>query len=52
MRTLLQERDFPVASIRFFATARSAGTTLRPPSAHRVGLSCRERAALELAEDL
>ena len=28
MRTLLEERDFPVASIRFFATARSAGTTL------------------------
>ena len=28
MRTLLEERDFPIASIRFFATARSAGTTL------------------------
>lgn len=28
MRTLLDERDFPVAEIRFFATARSAGTTL------------------------
>lgn len=28
MRRLLEERDFPVASIRFFATARSAGTTL------------------------
>jgi aspartate-semialdehyde dehydrogenase len=28
MRTLLEERGFPVASIRFFATARSAGTTL------------------------
>lgn len=28
MRTLLEERAFPVASIRFFATARSAGTTL------------------------
>ncbi|AZZ57218.1 aspartate-semialdehyde dehydrogenase [Rathayibacter iranicus] len=28
MRRLLDERDFPVASIRFFATARSAGTTL------------------------
>ncbi|PPF44479.1 aspartate-semialdehyde dehydrogenase [Pseudoclavibacter sp. AY1F1] len=28
MRTLLEERDFPVASIRFFASARSAGTTL------------------------
>ena len=25
MRTLLDERDFPVAEIRFFATARSAG---------------------------
>jgi aspartate-semialdehyde dehydrogenase len=28
MRRLLDERDFPIASIRFFATARSAGTTL------------------------
>lgn len=28
MRRLLEERDFPVAEIRFFATARSAGTTL------------------------
>lgn len=28
MRQLLEERDFPVASIRFFASARSAGTTL------------------------
>ena len=28
MRQLLLERDFPVASIRFFASARSAGTTL------------------------
>ena len=28
MRRLLEERDFPIASIRFFATARSAGTTL------------------------
>ncbi|WP_022867310.1 aspartate-semialdehyde dehydrogenase [Schaalia vaccimaxillae] len=28
MRTLLEERDFPVASIRFFSSARSAGTTL------------------------
>ncbi|MBD8141528.1 MULTISPECIES: aspartate-semialdehyde dehydrogenase [unclassified Frigoribacterium] len=28
MRTLLDERDFPIAEIRFFATARSAGTTL------------------------
>jgi aspartate-semialdehyde dehydrogenase len=28
MRALLEERDFPVASIRFFATARSAGTVL------------------------
>ncbi len=28
MRRLLDERDFPVKSIRFFATARSAGTTL------------------------
>jgi aspartate-semialdehyde dehydrogenase len=28
MRRLLEERDFPVASVRFFASARSAGTTL------------------------
>ena len=28
MRQLLAERDFPVAQIRFFASARSAGTTL------------------------
>ncbi|WP_024286725.1 aspartate-semialdehyde dehydrogenase [Cellulomonas sp. KRMCY2] len=28
MRRLLAERDFPVASIRFFASARSAGTSL------------------------
>ena len=28
MRTMLEERDFPVRSIRFFSSARSAGTTL------------------------
>ena len=28
MRTLLQERAFPVEQLRFFASARSAGTTL------------------------
>ena len=28
MRTLLEERDFPVKSIRFFSSARSAGATL------------------------
>ncbi len=28
MRRLLAERDFPVAQVRFFASARSAGTTL------------------------
>jgi aspartate-semialdehyde dehydrogenase len=28
MRRLLEEREFPVASIRFFASARSAGSTL------------------------
>ena len=28
MRRLLDERDFPLASLRFFASARSAGTTL------------------------
>ncbi|WP_166875921.1 MULTISPECIES: aspartate-semialdehyde dehydrogenase [unclassified Salinibacterium] len=28
MRGLLEERNFPIKSIRFFATARSAGTTL------------------------
>src|SRR5665811_1617345 len=28
MRRLLEERDFPVAEIRYFASARSAGKTL------------------------
>ncbi|MCX7520901.1 aspartate-semialdehyde dehydrogenase [Microbacterium sp. STN6] len=28
MRQLLDEREFPIASIRFFASARSAGTTI------------------------
>ncbi|MFD2675495.1 aspartate-semialdehyde dehydrogenase [Gulosibacter bifidus] len=28
MRRLLDERDFPIGTIRFFASARSAGTTL------------------------
>ncbi|MDN5790975.1 MAG: aspartate-semialdehyde dehydrogenase [Micrococcales bacterium] len=28
MRALLEERDFPVEEVRFFASARSAGTTL------------------------
>ena len=28
MRSILDERDFPLASIRYFASARSAGTTL------------------------
>lgn len=28
MRTLLEQRDFPAGSVRFFASARSAGTTL------------------------
>jgi len=28
VRSLLTERDFPIAEIRFFASARSAGTTL------------------------
>ncbi|MEV0950664.1 aspartate-semialdehyde dehydrogenase [Promicromonospora sp. NPDC050249] len=28
MRRLLEEREFPVASVRFFASARSAGSTL------------------------
>ena len=28
MRNLLEERDFPVDDVRFFASARSAGTTL------------------------
>src|SRR3954469_25881091 len=28
VRRLLEERDFPVAEIRYFASARSAGTTL------------------------
>jgi aspartate-semialdehyde dehydrogenase len=29
MRRLLEEREFPATRVRFFATARSAGTTLR-----------------------
>jgi aspartate-semialdehyde dehydrogenase len=29
MRELLEERNFPLASIRFFATSRSAGSTVR-----------------------
>ena len=29
MRRLLDERDFPIEELRFFASARSAGTTLR-----------------------
>ena len=28
MRTLLAERNFPISELRFFASARSAGTTL------------------------
>ncbi|HLS34070.1 MAG TPA: aspartate-semialdehyde dehydrogenase, partial [Brevibacterium sp.] len=28
MRRLLEERDFPAEKVRFFASARSAGTTL------------------------
>ena len=28
MRTLLAERNFPVSELRFFASARSAGTRL------------------------
>lgn len=28
MRTLLEERDFPAETVRFFASSRSAGTTL------------------------
>jgi aspartate-semialdehyde dehydrogenase len=28
VRQLLEERDFPIANIRFFASARSAGTTI------------------------
>ncbi|MEO7130841.1 MAG: aspartate-semialdehyde dehydrogenase, partial [Dermatophilaceae bacterium] len=27
MRALLEERDFPLDEVRFFASARSAGTT-------------------------
>ena len=29
MRTILEERNFPVETIRFFASARSAGSTDR-----------------------
>ena len=28
MRSILEERNFPLDNIRFFASARSAGTTL------------------------
>ena len=28
MRTLLAERSFPITELRFFASSRSAGTTL------------------------
>ncbi|MDN5559540.1 MAG: aspartate-semialdehyde dehydrogenase, partial [Ruaniaceae bacterium] len=28
MRRILEERDFPADSVRYFASARSAGTTL------------------------
>src|SRR4051794_39377268 len=28
MRRILEERDFPLESLRFFASSRSAGTTL------------------------
>ena len=29
MRTLLEERNFPVTEMRYFASARSAGSTLK-----------------------
>jgi len=29
MRALLEERNFPVTQMRYFASARSAGTTLK-----------------------
>ena len=32
MRTLLAERGFPLDDIRFFASARSAGTTTTMPT--------------------
>ena len=28
MRALLEERDFPITEIRYFSSAKSAGTTL------------------------
>lgn len=34
MRTLLAERDFPVETIRFFSSSRSAGTTLEWKGQH------------------
>ncbi len=43
MRTLLDVRAFPIASVRFFATARSAGTTL-PFRTERVLVEDTERA--------
>ena len=60
MRTLLVERDFPVDEIRFFASARSAGTTLPwgDERGHRRGhghgrlLRARHRAVLQRRRDL
>ena len=45
MRAILEERNFPIEEIRFFASARSAGTTLpwkgteiTVEDAHKAGL--------------
>jgi aspartate-semialdehyde dehydrogenase len=37
VRQILIERSFPVADIRFFASARSAGTTMAGPRRRRRG---------------
>ena len=51
MRTLLDEREFPVDGVRFFASARSAGRTLPLPRwrDHRRGRGDRRPAGLDIA---
>ena len=48
MRTLLDERDFPATSVRFFASARSAGTFKAPSG--KAGPSVPEPPGAEPAE--
>jgi hypothetical protein len=45
MRRLLEERDFPVAEMRFFASARSAGSTPPPRTRPAWTSRCSPRAA-------